>query len=96
MVITYACYEKDSRALVCGLGGVLIDAAAGVKLFFSCSLDENQRRVLGEQNKKQIIFEAESLCDLLAYSLWSTCISGKKSFCMWTMKVKKIALSKAN
>lgn len=64
----------------CGLGGVLVDKITDTKLFFSCQLDEEQRRILGEPSRKQIIFEAESLCAVLAYSLWSDSIAGKKSF----------------
>ena len=35
---------------------------------------------MGERSKKQIIFEAETLCAVLAFSLWSKFFSGKKSF----------------
>lgn len=80
VIITDACYEKASRDRVCGLGGVMVDRASGLKLFFSCKLDEEQRRLLGEPNRKQIIFEAESLCAVLAYKLWSDFIVGKKNF----------------
>ena len=66
VIITDACYEKDAGDKVCGLGGILVDKASDVRLFFSCQLDEKQRRVLGEPNKKHIIFEAESLCAVLA------------------------------
>ena len=67
----------------CGLGGVLVDKITDTKLFFSCQLDEEQRRILGEPSRKQIIFEAESLCAVLAYSLWSDSIAGKKSFFLY-------------
>ena len=80
VIITDACYERDARDRVCGIGGVLVDATSDLRLFFSCQLDEEQRRVLGEPNKKQIIFEAESLCAVLAYKLWAEFISDKKSF----------------
>ena len=66
VIITDACYEKDARDRVCSLGGVLVDKTSEVRLFFSCQLDGEQRRVLGEPNKKQIIFETESLCAVLA------------------------------
>ena len=69
VMITDACYERDSRDLICGLGGVLVDSANGLKLFFSCQLAESQRTMLGELQAKKIIFEAETLCALLAYSL---------------------------
>jgi hypothetical protein len=56
VMITDACCEKDSRDLICGLGGVLVDEAHGVKLFFFCVLTGKQRFILGELRKKQIIF----------------------------------------
>ena len=61
VILTDACYERDSRDRICGLGGVLCDNLAGTKLFFSCQLDAEQRNVLGEPCRKQIIFEAETL-----------------------------------
>ena len=67
VIITDACYEKDASDTVCGLGGVLVDKTSDVRL-------------LGEPNRKQIIFEAESLCAVPAYSLWAEFIVGKKSF----------------
>ena len=70
VIFTDACYERDSRDLVCGLGGVFIDQQTGSKRFFSCSLDNTQREILGELSKLQIIFEAETLCGVLAYLLW--------------------------
>ena len=79
-MITDACYEKDARDRVCGLGGVLVDRLTDTQLFFSCQLDEEQRRILGEPSRKQIIFEAESLCAVLAYNLWSEEMACKKNF----------------
>ena len=67
---TDACYEKDFRDLVCGLDGVLVDAETGDKLCFLFALNDHQRSVLGEMSKKQIIFEAESFCAVLAYMFW--------------------------
>ena len=69
VLLTDACYERDSRELVCGLGGVLI-LPNGRKAFFSASLDVEMRQVLGELYKKQIIFEAETLAAVLALRLW--------------------------
>lgn len=66
VIITDACYEKDARDKICGLGGIVVDKTLDVRLFFACQLDEEQRTVLGEPNKKQIIFETESLCAVLA------------------------------
>ena len=80
VILTDACYERDSRDRICGLGGVLCDNLAGTKLFFSCQLDAEQRNVLGEPCRKQIIFEAETLCAVLAYSLWTENITNRKCF----------------
>ena len=54
LIFTDACHEKDSRDLVCGLGGVLI-TPAGDRCFFALNLDERIREFLGEKCKKQII-----------------------------------------
>ena len=71
VIFTDACYERDSRDLVCGLGAVMIDQATKTKQrFFSCVLDHGQREFLGELNKQQIIFEAETFCAALGYLLW--------------------------
>ena len=55
---------------ICGLGGVVVDGYTGDKFFFSVALDAEQRALLGEQTKKQIIFEAETFAGVLAYLLW--------------------------
>ena len=80
VIFTDACYEKDSRDRVCGLGGILCDPFLGTNCFFSCQLDAGQRALLGEPNRKQIIFEAETLCAVLAYNLWETNMTNRKSF----------------
>ena len=41
VMIMDACYEEDSGDRVCGLGGTLVDSIRGVRLFFSCALDED-------------------------------------------------------
>ena len=69
-VFTDACYERESRDIICGLGGVFIDKHTGFRSFFSCSLDRCQREFLGELSKKQTIFEAETFCGVLAYLTW--------------------------
>ena len=46
VIFTDACYERDSRDLVCGLGTVVIDQATKTKRFFSCALDHEQREFL--------------------------------------------------
>ena len=94
VMITDACYERDSRDLICGLGGVLVDNANGLKLFFSCQLSELQRNLLGDFLKKQIIFEAETLCALLAYSLWKDIFSKRMCFLYVDNEGTKISLMK--
>jgi len=70
VIYTDACYEKESKNLICRLGGVLVDGFSGEKFFFSISLDAAQSAALGEPTKKQIIFEAETLAGVLAYWIW--------------------------
>ena len=84
---TIACYETDSCNRICGLGSVLGDASPCANLIFSCQLGLKQRSMLGEQHRKQIIFEAWTLCAVLTYACgrtsWTT---GKLSICdnEWT------------
>ena len=40
VMVTNACYERDSRDLICGLGGVLVDNANGLK-FHASFLNRN-------------------------------------------------------
>eukprot|EP00435_Cladocopium_sp_Y103_P061402 s464_g23.t1 len=80
VIFTDACYERDAKDMPCGLGGVFTDPALGKKQFFSCEVDTEKRDLLGEQSKKQIIFEAETLAAVLAYLLWKPDLDGKKSF----------------
>ena len=53
---------------------------SGTSCFFSCQLDEEQRSLLGEPSRKQSIFEAETLCAVLAYNLWDEDMNNRKSF----------------
>ena len=80
VIFTDACYERDAKDLVCGLGAVLYDEFTGNHRFFSCALDEEQRAMLGERSKKQIIFEAETFCAVLAYLVWSDHLNLRNSF----------------
>ena len=80
VIFTDACYERDAKDLVCGLGAVFFDEFTGARRFFSCSLNEEQRAVLGERSKKQIIFEAETFCAVLAYLVWSEHLNLRNSF----------------
>lgn len=80
VLITDACYERESRERICGIGGTLVDTYTGTKKFFSCELSQEQRRLLGELSKKQIIFETETLCAIVAFSLWSDCLKDRVCF----------------
>ena len=80
VIISDACYERDSRNRICGLGGELVDNSCNKNFFFSVELSDDQRSLLGEKNKKQIIFEAETLCALVAYSLWAKFITSRQCF----------------
>ena len=80
VIITDACYERQSRENPCGIGGVLVDPTDGTKLFFSCRVVQQFRDLLGESSKQQIIFEAETLCAVVAHLLWINALQGKKSF----------------
>ena len=79
LVFTDACYERESRDWVCGLGGVLF-LPDGTSQTFSVQLDEDERNLMGELRRKQIIFEAETLAALLALSLWAPLLVAFKSF----------------
>ena len=88
VILTDACYERDSRDLVCGAGGVFLDPAKSVREFFSIQLNEEQRILLGENSKKQLIFEAETISAVIAFVL---CIGWKMFYtnfqsCSSTMK----------
>ena len=80
VVITDGCYERESRTLQCGLGGVFVDTVNGKKQFFSCELSDAQRQLLGELSKKQIFFEAETLCAVLAHFFSIQCLVDRKAF----------------
>ena len=94
LIYTDACYERDSDDLICGLGGVLIDSNDNQRLFFSCRLDSKQRAVLGELEKKQIVFEAETFCAVLAYLLWRDRIERRYCFLFVDNEGTKFSLMK--
>ena len=96
VMITDACYERDARDWICGLGGIFVDNVNGVKQFFSCQLSEDQRVLLGELPKKQIVFETESFCAVLAYCLWTYSFSGRMSFVYFDNEGTKFSLSKGS
>ena len=69
-IFTDACYEPQSKNWVCGLGGVLADPFGNLKEYFSVQLSKQQLLDLGADLKKTIIFEAELLALVLAFSVW--------------------------
>lgn len=77
VMFTDACYEVDSRNVICGLGGVM-RAPCGSKQFFSLALTAEQCRSLGSEHKKQLIFEAETLAALIAVKMWSSFMTNQK------------------
>ena len=96
VILTDASYEPDSRDRICGLGGLVVDRCMGKQFFFSLVLSEQQRAILGEPNRKQIIFEAETLCAVLAYNLWMQLISDRKSFLFVDNEGTKFCLIKGS
>ena len=79
VMIMDACYEKDSGDRVCGFGGTVVDIIRGVSLFFSCGLDEDSVVCWEKRKSTKKIFEAESLCAVLAYNLWEEKFAGRKN-----------------
>ena len=79
VVFTDACYEKDHPTWSCGLGGVAL--AEGKTFFFSLKIVETLRLALGEGEKKQIIFEVETLAALLATSVWKSLFLAASVWC---------------
>ena len=67
LIFTDACYERDAKQWVCGLGGVLVDPKNERRSFFSLELDDEARLALRKSCKQQIIFEAETLACLVAF-----------------------------
>ena len=61
-------------------------------VFFSCQLDEEQRRLLGEPSRKQIIFEAENtVCRFGLQLVGQEHDESKEFFSMLIMKVRNFA-----
>ena len=80
VVFTDACYEKDHPTWPCGLGGAEFASGKTYILiyFFSLAVDEELRTLLGEKDKKPIIFEVETLAALLARNLWQPLFGSKR------------------
>ena len=80
-IFTDACYEPQSKTWICGLGGVLVDPFGNIKEYFSVQLTEQQRFDLGANVKKTIIFEAELLALVLAFSVWRRYLPASELVC---------------
>ena len=80
-IYTDACYEPQRTNWVCGLGGVLVNPLGEKVAFFSMELSTEQRRALGAEFKKTIIFEAELLAMVLAFSVWRSIIGSSSVIC---------------
>ena len=88
--------KRTPKDLVCGLGAVFVDEDKSEKFFFSCELNPEQRRILGELSKKQIIFEAESFCAVLAYMLWMRKLEKRNSLLYLDNEGTKFCLMKGS
>ena len=69
-LFTDACYEPGSKNWQCGLGGVLVNHHGAPRFHFSCCLSTEHMKLLGNDKKKTIIFEAELLALILAFAVW--------------------------
>ena len=80
-IFTDACYEPNASDWKCGLGGVLVSPKGEQAAFFSVSLNSDQLELLGADTKKTIIFEAELLALVLAFSVWRNFIEAFSVIC---------------
>ena len=77
-VFTDACYEAEAKDWRSGIGGVCLDDWDGCWEFFSIQLHERELACLGENHKKQVIFEAETLAAVVSFMLWSSKCSSRR------------------
>ena len=91
LIFTDACYERNARSWICGVGGVLF-LPDGTARKFSLELSEQQRVLLGELEKRQIIFEAETLAAVIALKLWLRFFPGMRCFFFVDNEGAKFAL----
>ena len=94
IVLTDACYEADSVEWKCGLGGVVVGHSDNVMQFFSLCLSHEQRIQIGEGNKKQLIFEAETLAAVVAFALWDDLLLNCYSYLLVDNEGTKFSLIK--
>ena len=93
-MLTDACYERESKDWVCGAGGVFLDPDLPCRQFFSVEISGEQRFLLGENSKKQLIFEAETIAALIAFLLWSEKVLHKFSILFVDNEATKFSLIK--
>ena len=94
VIFTDACYERESDSWPCGLGGVI--CFGGQTEFFSLPVDKLGRAALGENFKKQIIFETETLAAVLAFALWKEFFANKRCLIFVDNEGTKFALLKGS
>ena len=93
-IYTDACYEPTSCDWQCGLGGVLVGPNGKQAAFFSVALSCEQMELLGSETKKTIIFEAELLALVLAFSVWRDYIAAFSLICFVDNKsARDVAIS---
>ena len=80
-IYTDACFEPQRENWICGLGGVLVNPLGCKVAFFSVELSMEQRHALGSECKKTIIFEAELLAMVLAFSVWKSALGSSSIIC---------------
>ena len=80
-VYTDACYEPTPASWKCGLGGVLVGPNGLKVAFFSFSLDDDYMGILGADTKKTIIFDAELLAMVVAFSVWRDYLTAMSIIC---------------
>ena len=95
LVFTDACYKREARTWISGIGGVLVDPLAKHRRFFSFELTDKHRTMLGEGSKKQIIFEAETLSAVTAILLWKEFLAFKRCIIFVDNEGTKFSMLKA-
>ena len=80
-IYTDACYEPQRSSWICGLGGVLVNPIGKKVAFFSLELSAAHRQALGTDFKKTVIFEAELLAMVLAFSIWKSVFGSASVIC---------------
>lgn len=80
VIITDACFEREAKSWQCGVGGLFLHPLKNTLEFFSKCLDFEQMQLLGFSHKHQIVFEAETLCAVLAFAIWRKHCNSRRLF----------------